>query len=264
MKPAILIASALALCLGVEATAAAQTPAPSAVSFEMEYEASILNIVTLGRSSINAALTPGAYRVTASLQTSGFASMFDDTRIAVSAGGARHAARLISTAYSLSHHYARKSRRVAMQRANGALTARVTPAYRDLGSPPASAAQINASQDPLTALAAMSAHMASARVCAGRYLVYDGKQHYALMLSPSARGTYRGGGYDGAAIICRMRYEPIAGFKPMTVAERAQIPTAEVWFAGEVEADFAPILRIAAPTRVGEARLDLKKLKRPG
>ncbi len=230
-----------------------------AATFELEYEASILNILTLGSLKISGTTGPSNYTAAASMQTAGAAQLFDDTRITARSSGSVANGVLGWMRYELDHAYARKSRRVTMARAASGITSRISPVYQNMGTPPASAAQQASSFDPLSALLALSTGVGRAHACAGRYLVFDGRQHYALELTPSSRGAYRGGGFDGPAIVCNISYEPISGFKPMTAQERAHIPRGQAWFAEAPTGGFAQLLRITVPTPLGEGRIDLKR-----
>jgi len=237
-----------------------------AATFDAEYDASILNVVTLGKLTLKGATGPQSYSAAATVQTTGLAALFDDTKLsAQSAGVVAGSAPQFST-YSLNHQYAKpggkqKSRTVQMQRTAGGVSAVAKPTYSSLGAMPATTAQKNASNDPLTVLVALSAAVGASKGCAGRYLAFDGLYHYAIALSPNTSGTYNGGGYNGKAIVCTIKYEPIAGGKAVTAAERAKIPAGEAWFGEPGASGFAPLLRIEVPTPVGPARLDVKKLQ---
>lgn len=233
----------------------------AAETVKLEYEASILNLVTLGRASLSARIGAVDYSADGSVSTSGLAALFDDTRITARAGGRVVGPALGWSRYDLQHAYARKSRAIAMRRSGDVVTATVTPRFGDMGSPPASAAQQAASHDPLTALLAMSRAVGRGRVCAGAFPVFDGRQHYQLVLTPAARGRYRGGGYEGDAIVCAMRYRPVSGFKAMSADERAAMPEARIWFADPGVAGFAAPLRITVPTPLGEGRIDVKRFE---
>lgn len=231
-----------------------------AAQFDFRYEASILNVVVLGEGRLQGRATPGPYTASATVRTAGFAAIFDDTRITASAAGRVAANGAFGwSRYDLSHAYANKYRRISMRRGAAGVEATIEPGFGHMGEPPASAAQRNASFDPVTALVAMSAAVAQSNACSGRFAVFDGRGHYTLTLSPKTRGTYRGGGYSGAALVCALRYAPVAGFK-MTAAERARIPVGEMWF-GTPREGMAPPLRIEVPTPVGPLRVELKALE---
>ena len=232
--------------------------ATAASQFNLEYDASILNVVSLGRVTLRGAIGATGYNAGATVQTAGFARLFDDTKISASAAGALDGGGLSWSNYELSHAYARKFRHVSMKRGAGGITATIAPAYRDMGAPPATDAQKSGARDPVTTFIEIGRAIAATGKCGGTFSVFDGKQYYAPTLSPKANGTYQGGGYNGKALVCWLRYQPIAGFKPMSAAERAKIPVAEAWFAMPAKG-FAMPLRVEVPTPLGAARLDLAR-----
>ncbi|HWA00027.1 MAG TPA: DUF3108 domain-containing protein [Caulobacterales bacterium] len=248
MKRIVAMLSAFAL-LGASAA--------HAETYRLQYEAAILGVVVLGEARYEVTASPQRYAVRGSLRTSGAARIFDQTQITATTSGAIVGGAVQWTRYDLSHAYARKFRRIAMTRGDGAVRADIAPPYRDLGQPPASAAQQAGSYDPLSAIFALGRAIGTARACRGAVLVFDGRQHFRLSVAPRAQGAFNGGGYSGPALLCSLRYEPIAGFS-MTPAERARIPVAEAWFALPERSGFAAPLRLTAPTPVGPAQLDLR------
>lgn len=249
--------SALLLVAGIFVFA---TGGAQAQTVKIAYTASILNIVALGDAHVEATLTPRAYAARTGLRTGGLARLFDDTVISATSSGNVSGAALGWTTYGLEHRFARKFRRIAMTRSASAVSASITPRFSDMGVPPASAAEQLASHDPLTAFVALARAVGGQGACAGAFRVFDGRQHYRLVLAPKARGRYVGGGYDGDALICRLNYVPVSGFGRRTPEDNARIPEVEIWFASPATAGFAAPLRIAAPTPAGELRIDVASL----
>jgi hypothetical protein len=248
---------ALAAIVGLAAPA-------HAAKFDIEYDASILNVVTLGKVTLKGAVEASSFTADAGVKTSGLAALFDQTDIAATSGGAVGAGGLEWSRFSLLHRYSKigkpqKSRQVSLTRAGAKVTESVTPKYGSMGDPVATAAQKASAKDPVSAFVSMGLDVGKSKACGGRYQYFDGKQVAALVLSPRSTGAYKGGGYDGKAIVCNMKYEPIAGFKAMTAAERAKIPSGEIWFAEPNASGFAAPVRIEIPTPVGPARLDIKR-----
>lgn len=72
--------------------------------------------------------------------------------------------------------------------------------------------------DPMSALMLISRKGRSHRsACSGTIPIYDGKQRFNLKLSykRSVRvSRSQSGGYAGPVIVCRVRYQPISGYKP--------------------------------------------------
>lgn len=230
--------------------------AARAETYRLNYQADVLNVVELGAANFEVAATPTRFAVRAGLRTSGLARLFDQTEITASSTGSIADGALGWNRYDISHAYAGKFRRIRMSRAGAQVSAEITPVYRDMGAPPASPAQQGNSYDPLTGLFALGRQVGAARACTGAVLVFDGRQHYRLALSPRGRGNLSVGGYDGPALSCNFRYEPIAGFADS--AQRSGLPVAEIWFGLPVQPGFAPPLRFTVQTPLGAARLELR------
>lgn len=229
-------------------------------SFRAEYQAEILGVVVVGRATLEGASANGRYSTTATLRTSGAAAIFDQTNITASASGSYGPRGVSWSGYNLSHAYARKFRRISMRRSGGQVRTTVTPRYGDMGNPAATPAQQQVSYDPVSALYVLGRLVGQARACTGSVRVFDGRGHYRLSLSPRSSGNYRGGGYNGAAVQCWMRYTPISGFN-MTAEQRARIPIASAWYSRPAQPGFAIPLRISVPTPVGTAQLEIRSYR---
>ena len=70
--------------------------------------------------------------------------------------------------------------------------------------------------DPLSAVLAVS-RGSNLNPCTRRIPIYDGTQRFDLMLSPKGQVSFqdnKAGGQQTAGFVCRVRYVPIAGYKP--------------------------------------------------
>ncbi|KAF0181829.1 MAG: hypothetical protein FD124_1623 [Alphaproteobacteria bacterium] len=249
-----------AIYLAAAALFAAATSAAHAQTVKIVYTASLFNVVALGDAHVEATFTPRAYAARTGMRTGGFARLFDDTEISATSSGTVSGGALGWRLYGLEHSFARKFRRISMSRSAQAVSAAITPRFSDMGVPPATPAEQLASHDPLTAFVAMARAIGVQGACAGMFRVFDGRQHYRLTLSPKALGRYVGGGYDGAALVCALRYTPVSGFGRRTPEDNARIPEGEIWFASPATDGFAAPLRIAAPTPAGELRIDMTSI----
>ncbi|MGE0742027.1 MAG: DUF3108 domain-containing protein [Hyphomonadaceae bacterium] len=226
-----------------------------AETYRLNYEAAVLGVVVLGTASYEITATPSRYAVRANLRTSGLARLFDQTEISATSTGSVSGGAITWSQYDISHSYSSKFRRIQMTRGSNGVNAEINPSYGNMGSPAASTAQQRGSYDPLTALFALGRQIGVSRSCQGSVLVFDGRQHYRLAVSARSQGTFNGGGYNGPALSCNFRYEPIAGFSDSF--DRSNIPTAEAWFALPEQPGFAAPLRFTVPTPLGQAQLDL-------
>lgn len=117
--------------------------------------------------------------------------------------------------------------------------------------------------DPLTAVLAIS-RSHNGNPCARRIPVFDGKQRFDLAFSylrQQAIGEARPSGQPGVAIVCRVRFIPIAGHR-MT-AETRHMASSEA-----IEISFRPIpsaalhvpYQISIPTIAGSATLTSERI----
>lgn len=231
-----------------------------AETYRLNYEAAVLGVVVLGAASYEVTANATRYAARANLRTSGLARLFDQTEISATSTGSLSGANIAWSRYDISHSYARKFRRIQMNRSAGGVSTQIDPSYGDMGRPAASASQQTGSYDPLSGVFALGRQIGAARACRGSVLVFDGRQHYRLAVAPQSQGTFNGGGYNGPAVSCQFRYEPIAGFSDNF--DRSRVPSAEAWFALPEGAAFAPPLRITVPTPLGQAQLDLRSYER--
>jgi hypothetical protein len=248
----LLSAAALFLCLAAPARAE---------TYRLGYNAEVLGVVVLGTANYEITANASRYAARANLRTSGLARLFDQTQISASSTGQITSTGAVGwSRYDLSHSYASKSRRIRLDRSGRGVAASITPAYGNMGTPPATSAQQGGSYDPLTGVFALGRQIGMARACRGAVLVFDGRQHYRLSVTARAQGTFNGGGYRGPALSCNFRYQPISGFSDNV--DRSRIPVAEAWFALPARPGFAAPLRISVPTPLGAAQLDLASYER--
>ncbi len=227
-----------------------------AETYRLNYEAAVLNVVVLGTANFEVTASPTRYAVRAGLRTSGMARLFDQTEITATSTGTISSAGIAWTRYDLSHAYVGKFRRIRMNRSPSGVEADIVPAYGDMGEPPASMVQRANSYDPLTGLLALGRQIGVARACRGAVLIYDGRQHYRLSVATRGQGAFNSGGYNGPALNCTFRYEPVAGFE--ADFNRSAVPLADSWFALPAQPGFAAPLRLTVPTPLGAAQLDLR------
>ena len=117
--------------------------------------------------------------------------------------------------------------------------------------------------DPMSALMLISRKGKSHRsACANTIPIYDGKQRFNLKLSykRSVRvNRSQSGGYSGPVIICRVRYQPVSGYKPhkKDVKFMARTKGIELWLMPLPKSrNYAPY-RFVLPLPVGTAEASL-------
>jgi hypothetical protein len=93
-------------------------------------------------------------------------------------------------------------------------------------------------------------------VCRQTLPVFDGKQRFDLVLTPKQTVTVQKktrGGYAGPAVICRVKFIPIAGYRPDNPGIRlmSQTNEIEVWLIPVRGTYMYVPYRIVLPTPVG-------------
>lgn len=126
---------------------------------------------------------------------------------------------------------------------------------------PVTAAHVKGVLDPLSALfftAKKAKRNADGSICPGRIPVFDGKQRFDLELShkKTVQVKKRGkGGYRGQAVVCRIKYIPIAGYKPDNsgIKFMAETDEIEVWLIQVPKKEMYVPYHINIPTPFGTA-----------
>lgn len=248
-----IIAAACALCA---------TPA-YADRFALEYDGNLFGIAPLGGVTFDISAGHDDYDVKATLRTGGLLRLFERTDIVARTEGRIENGSVRWERYDLDHTYSGKHRVTSMQLSpDGVFSAQITPNYRDWGAPPATDEDRLTSRDPLSSLAAMSVDVARTRRCEGAYATFDGLTRYDLVLSGGEVRRFNGGGYEGPALRCRMRYVQLRGFNPVNENERRRQPEGEIWFALADNSSIAPPVRTLIPTPFGRAGIHLRKWRR--
>jgi hypothetical protein len=230
--------------------------------FLLDYDAAVFGVLSLGDVTLDVSAVGKSYVARANLRSRGLLRLFDRTALEASASGAIEASGVAWTHYDLDHSYARKRRVIAMRRTPiGAVTASITPNYREWGEPPATDAQKQESRDPLSSLVAMAVDIRRSGLCVGRYPTFDGRFRYDLVLDGGKTARFRSRSYSGSVLRCDLRYEPVAGFNPKNENERRRYPEGEIWFALDVGESLAPPVRALIPLPLGKAGLSLSGLR---
>lgn len=251
------------LAYGVSAALTLLATPAHADRFALEYDGNLFGIAPLGGITFDISAGAADYDVRATMRTGGVLRWFDKTDINANAEGRIVDGAVRWNTYFLDHLYSGKRRQTSMRLSpDGAYSAQITPNYGDWGSPPATEEDRRTSRDPLSSLAAMAVDVARTGRCGGSYATFDGLTRYDLVLSGGERRDYDGGGYEGQALKCRLRYVQLRGFNPTRESERRRQPEGEIWFALAPDSNVAPPIKIVIPTPFGRAGIHLTKWRR--
>lgn len=142
-----------------------------------------------------------------------------------------------------------------------------SPAFADMGTPPATRAQRLESTDPLTMLMRIAL---AEQPCTGSARIFDGKQRYNLNLTNMGAGrlddAQKAMGLE-APIRCQARYEKVAGFKlNKTEAEQDAVGMRDMTMGfARLGADGPWVISsLTIDTGLGPATLRLARMKITG
>jgi hypothetical protein len=239
--------------------AMAQTAPANAEELVLEFDGGAYGVIPLGKASIRLRMDEAAYRAAGSIESGGLAALFDRTLLSAQSSGATSG--MAWRQFNLDHSYARKRRVTFLENGPSGVSGLITPMFSNPGEPPPTAAQKAAARDPLSTLAAMAAQVAATGACDGVFPTFDGRFLYNLTLTREGEGRMRAEGFDGPVLKCKMRYQPVAGYRAGTDIGR-RIPQGEIWFGRIDGARFAPPVKVSAPLPLGSAAIRLTRLKR--
>lgn len=124
---------------------------------------------------------------------------------------------------------------------------------------PLSAAHLKGVVDPLSAILAIT-HSDAATPCGRKLSIFDGKQRFDIALR-FARKEPVVGLPDETAIVCRVKYTPIAGYRANDETRHlAETNDIEIVFRMVPAAKLMLPQSVALPTPAGNARIDLENV----
>lgn len=125
---------------------------------------------------------------------------------------------------------------------------------------PLSPAHLKDVFDPLSAILAIT-HSDAPTPCGRKVAIFDGKQRFDISLK-FAREEPVVGIPNETAVVCRVKYTPIAGYRPTEeTRELATSNDIEIVFRMVPAAKLMLPQSVALPTPAGAARIDLERVK---
>jgi len=263
-----------AISLGAAIAAAALTAASPAGAEGAAYH------VTLGYSgrliikvldiSIDARASAASHSSSARMVSSGLLAKFRKLDTRASSRGRIMGGRPMPGDFIQQNLAGKSKRRTTVDwQGGGKVAVTATPAYFDMGDPPATMAQQAAAADPLTQMMRMTLNGSRATVCRQSYRFFDGKQLYDVRMSnpqsAAANAREKRLGLQGL-LACDARFVEVAGFKRKSGKERNQgldRPIRVVF--GQAGADGPLVISsVRAHTPLGPAVIELDRLSASG
>jgi uncharacterized protein DUF3108 len=253
---------------GLPGQSAGETVRPEAGRLVASYDAALAGI-NLGEFQVSATLAGSSYEMAAKGRFSLLAGLVFKATGKTTSNGTLTPETPRPAHYAFSFDDSKKRQQLRMTFARGSVTdVTIDPPKTHSRDVPVTAAHLKNVLDPLTAafLSVRSdAPAGDVSVCDQTIRVFDGRQRFDLQLSPKRSETLdrAPGGLPGRAAVCRVRYKPIAGYRPDHPGVQYMTKTEEVeaWLVPAPGTDFYIPYRIAVPTSWGTGSVELTGLK---
>jgi hypothetical protein len=192
---------------------------------EARYQISVAGLV-VGAAQFAGDISDRSYRATLNAQLTGLAGALTSGRGAVQVSGALQAGRPLSNGYALSANNSQISRTIQIAMAQGNIgQVAIEPPFepKDDRVPVLEHHRRNVA-DPVSALlmpVAGTGEMLSPQNCNRTIPVFDGVQRFDIIMSSAGSRPLNEPqrGYVGHALVCNVRYAPIAGHRPIPATE---------------------------------------------
>lgn len=221
----------------------------------------------IGSGTLNVGVNDGSYSVSGDGKTAAFGRLVSDGKGKVSAKGGVRNGVLSPESYALDLKSEDENGAVSMQLRRGKVDKvsvnppqdrmkeriKVTPQHLD------------GVLDPLTAAVFHAPKGLTADSCNRTLALYDGKERYNVHLSYKSKrkASTADGRFKGNVLICRARYEPVAGHRPKrkSIQELANNKSIEVWLAPIGKTQYLVPLRASINVPFGSLVVQAEKYK---
>lgn len=211
-------------------------PAASAARLHMKYKLYAVGL-QIGTGTMNVDLNGGTYSVSAEGKTSAFGRLVSDGEGSVNSAGKLATGGLSPGSYSLRVSSEDETGTVSMKLGSGkARNIAVNPPQDRVNERiKVTAEHLSGILDPLSAAVLPAPHGLKKASCNRTLELFDGKERYNVHLSYKRhhRSSTADGRFRGKVLVCRARYEPVAGHRPKrkTIQQLAANKSLEVWLA---------------------------------
>ena len=239
---------------------------PMKLTYEVKAKAWALFIPITGKANFRADLLPDTYSIKGKVKTTGLADILVNYDMDLAASGYVRDDRLQPYAYVSQNHDGKKDRRVEMTYGSSDVAMTATPAFGNLGDPPATPAQKLDAADPLTAFIGHGfvPRPADGNPCGGAMKVFDGRQLTHLTFTNAGLKQVKTEGYKGDAYECHVSMDKVAGYKKGE-ANKDTLTGIDgplrMWMAPLPNGAYMPVKIQADTEKIGTVTLQVSKLK---
>lgn len=175
--------------------------------------------VELGRGSIAVAAGDASYEITGTARVTGVLRAVSSGKGVAAARGAFVSGKMVPRLYAMNAEADGKEESARIAMASGAVKEMdVAPALKPAPDRvPVTDAVLQNIMDPMSGAFVYvpgTADLLSAAACDRSIPVFDGRQRYDITLSYLRTEAVKAEGYAGKAVVCAVRYAPVAGHRP--------------------------------------------------
>lgn len=239
---------ALAMAPGGDAVAESAT--------DISYNVSLTGL-SIGTARVSINTNGSRYSANFSGRLTGIASVFAGGRASASSSGTIGRSRLVPARFDAQVTSGRESRSVGMSFGRGSVSGlTVTPPFpEDTDRTPVTNSHRRNVLDPLAGMVAPApaGALTAANGCGQTVPIFDGRSRYDIALNPVRTETIEVGGRDIDAVVCSVRFQPIAGVRASARGNGSR--PVNVWLAPIGDGRLMAPVQIVGETRFGTMRI---------
>lgn len=240
---------------------------PMRLVYEVKASAWALFIPITGRANFRMDLKPDTYSIKANVKTTGLADILVNYDMRLAASGYVRDDHLQPYAYVSQNRDGKKNRRVEMTYGDDDVEMTATPAFGNLGEPPATPAQKLGAADPLTAFLghAFLPRPADGNPCGGPMKIFDGRQLTYLTFENAGLKEVKTDAYRGKAYECHVDMDKVAGYDADEINSKETLTGIDgplrMWMAPMDNGTYMPVKIQADTDAIGKVTLQVSKLR---
>lgn len=240
---------------------------PMRLIYEVKATAWALFIPITGKANFRMDLKPDTYSINGNVKTTGLADILVNYDLRLAASGYVREDHLEPYAYISQNRDGKKNRRVEMTYGKDDVAMTATPAFGNLGEPPATPAQKLEAADPLTAFLghAFTPRPADGNPCGGPMKIFDGRQLTHLTFENAGLMDVKTAAYRGKAYECHVSMDKVAGYDADEISAKETLTGIDgplrMWMAPLDNGAYMPVKIQADTDDIGTVTLQVSKLR---
>lgn len=219
--------------------------------------------VEIGRGSVTVKADDAAYEISGSARLSGVLRAVSSAKGVAAARGSLGDGRMLAKVFAMNAEADGKEENARIAMTKGAVRETdVEPPLKPYPDRvPVTQAVLQDVIDPMSGAFVYvpgSADLTAPATCDRAIPVYDGRQRYDIVLSYARKETVEVEGYSGPAVVCAVRYKPIAGHRPSRYTVQYMMANKDMyaWLVPIPGTRLMAPFRVSVATRIGTAVLE--------